>query len=137
MGFGAKTKGYLKDVKRNSTKRFMFNPETFNDKQQINFSVIESPCSNYPKFQYVGTKEKTISLELYLHGKAKDVKSWIDWLNKLLPTKKFDVPHEVIFAFGSYASTCVVTSIDRKFQDFDKNLNITRATISLSLTEVR
>ena len=64
MGFGAKTKGYLKDVKRNSTKRFMFNPETFNDKQQINFSVIESPCSNYPKFQYVGTKEKTISLEL-------------------------------------------------------------------------
>ena len=137
MGFGAKTKGYLKDTQRNSTKRFMFNPETFNDKQQVNFSVIQSPCSNYPKFQYVGTKEKTISLELYLHGKANDVKSWIDWLNNLLPKKRFDVPHEVIFAFGNYASTCIGTDITRKFEDFDKSLQTTRATIGLTLVEVK
>lgn len=136
MGLGAKTKGYLKDVQTNSVKRFMFNPENFNDKQQINFAIINSPCSNYPKFQYVGTKERTISLDLYLHGKKSEVKGWIDWIEKLKPKNKFDVPHEVIFAFGTYACTCVITDVSRKFQDFDEQLNVTRATIGLSLMEV-
>ena len=77
MGFGAKTKGYLKDVQTNQVKRFQFNPEKFSDKQKINFAIIESPCSSYPKFQYVGTKEKSISLDLFLHGKASEVEDWI------------------------------------------------------------
>lgn len=136
MGFGARTKGYLKDVQTNEVKRFMYNPSSFNDKQQINFSIIESPCSSYPKFQYVGTKEKTISLDLFLCGKANEVKSWIDWIEKLKPKRRFDVPHEVIFAFGTTACTCVITDINRKFEDFDTNLNVTKAEISLSLMEV-
>ncbi len=136
MGFGAKTKGYLKDVQTNQVKRFQFNPEKFSDKQKINFAIIESPCSSYPKFQYVGTKEKSISLDLFLHGKASEVEDWIKWIEKLKPKGRFDVPHEVIFAFGTIACTCVITDIDRKFEDFDPSLRVTKAIIGLSLLEV-
>ena len=103
MGVGARVKGYLKDTQTNEVKRFLYNPTSFSDKQQIDFVIIHSPCCSYPKYQYVGTREIQISLDLYLRGDNGEVQDWINWLDSLKPKSRFDTPHSIIFAFGQKA----------------------------------
>lgn len=137
MGKGARTKGYLKDLKRNAIKQFMFNPEMFSDSQAFNYAVISGPCSSYPNFQYTGTGERTISVQLFLYGDSDDIQSWMNFLEGLKPKKRFDAPSEVLFAFGNYVKRCVITNSVRDRLQFDTDLKATYMMVSLSLMEVQ
>ena len=134
---GATTKGYFKVKETGEIRKFQFNPEAFSDSQNFNYSVISSPCSSYPKFQYVGTGERTISLNLFLYGKKGEVNSYLSFLDSLKPKNRFDPPKIIIFAFGGDVKTCVITGISRTFNEFGKDLSITQADVTLNLTEVK
>ena len=45
---GAKTKGYIKNLKTGATKRFIFNPNTLKYDRQSNIIALDSPGVNYP-----------------------------------------------------------------------------------------
>lgn len=134
---GATTKGYFKVKSTGEVRQFQFNPENFSDSQNFNYTTISSPCSSYPKFQYVGTGEKTISLNLFLCGKRGQVQNYLNFLDSLKPQHRFDPPKIIIFAFGSYVSTCVITGISRNFNEFNNDLSVTQAEVTLNLTEVK
>lgn len=136
MGVGAKTKGYIKVVETGVVKNFQYNPSDFTDGQIFNYNILSSPCSNYPKFHYVGTGERSISLSLFIRGTKGEPQSYLDFFEGLKPKKRFDMPKLVIFAFGSYVKKCIITEIDRQFEDFNSDLSPKQVTISLSLTEV-
>lgn len=136
MGKGAEQKGYLKNLRDNSLMKFLYNPY-FSDSQKINYTVISSPCSSYPKVQYTGTSERTISLNLFLHDTGEKMRSHLQWFERIRPNSTFAPAPRLVFAFGKYCITCVVTDYQRQFTGFDKNLLCTDATISLSLMEVR
>lgn len=136
MGLGAKQKGYIKNKSTGEVKRFLYNPETIGDSRQINFAEISAPGSSYPKFQYVNSGARTMTLDLFLsdtkNGTARD---YIKFLDKFLPKgSRFQKPPILIFAFGTDVRECIVTSMDRTFTEFDSNLNVTRAEVSLQLT---
>lgn len=134
---GATTKGYFKVIDTGEVRQFQFNPESFSDSQNFNFSTISSPCSSYPKFQYVGTGERTISLNLFLYGKKGEVNSYLSFLDSLKPSGRFEPPKLIVFAFGGYVKTCIITGISRTFSEFGSNLSITQADVSLNLVEVK
>jgi len=136
MGRGARTKGYIKDLKRNAVKKFMYNPEMFSDSQAINYSIISGPCSSYPNFQYTGTGERVASVQLFLYGDSSEVNSWMRFLEGLRPKKKFDPPSQILFAMGDYVKKCVITNIVRDRLQFDSELKANYIVVSLSLMEV-
>lgn len=136
MGVGAKTKGYIKIIETGEVKKFQYNPSDFTDGQIFNYNILSSPCSDYPKFHYVGTGERTISLSLYVRGTKGEPQEYVKFFEGLKAKKRFDMPKLIIFAFGIYIKKCIITGIDRQFTEFDENLYPTEVTISLSLTEV-
>lgn len=136
MGVGAKTKGYIKVIETGEVKKFQYNPSEFTDGQVFNYNILSSPCSNYPKFHYVGTGERTISLSLYIRGTNGEPQDYVKFFEDLKAKKRFDMPKIIIFAFGTYIKKCIITGIDRQFTEFNEDLSPKEVTISLSLTEV-
>lgn len=136
MGVGAKTKGYIKVIETDEVKKFQYNPSEFTDGQIFNYNILSSPCSNYPKFHYVGTGERTISLSLYIRGTDGEPQDYVNFFEGLKAKKRFDMPKIIIFAFGTYIKKCIITSMDRQFTEFNEDLSPKEVTISLSLTEV-
>lgn len=135
MGVGAKKKGYIKNKSTGEVKNFLYNPSGYSDSRAVVFSEISSPGSSYPRFQYVKTGARTMTLELFLNNnKNGTVTDYLKFLEKFLPKgKKFQKPPILIFAMGSDVRECILTQLDRSFVEFDKNLNPTTATVSLSL----
>lgn len=135
MGVGAKKKGYIKNKTTGEVKNFLYNPSEYSDSRAVTFSEISSPGSSYPKFQYVKTGARTMTLELFLSNtKNGTVSDYIKFLEKFLPTgSKFQKPPIMIIAMGSDVRECILTQLDRNFVDFDSNLNPTTVTVSLSL----
>ena len=136
MGVGAKTKGYIKVVETGQIKKFQYNPSDFTDGQIFNYNILSSPCSNYPKFHYVGSGERTFSISLFIRGTKGEPQNYLDFFENLRAKGRFDMPKLVIFAFGNYVKKCIITEIDRQFTDFNEDLSPREVTISLSLTEV-
>lgn len=136
MGVGAQTKGYIKNKSTGEVKYFLFNPSGYEDSRGVEFSEISSPGSSYPRFQYVKTGARTMSLELFLTNTKKGtVASHLTFLEKFLPKgARFSKPPVLIFAMGSDVRECIVTNVDRQFLEFDTNLNPTKVTVNLSLT---
>ena len=136
MGVGALKKGYLKNKTTGEVKSFLFNPESISDSRTVNFSEINAPGSSYPIFQYVNTGARTMTLDLFLSNTTKGtVKTYLAFMEKFLPKgTKFSKPPILVLAMGSDVRECIVTSLNRNFTDFDKNLDVKRATISIGLT---
>ena len=135
MGVGAKKKGYIKNKTTGEVKRFLYNPSGYSDSRAVVFSEISSPGSSYPKFQYVKTGARTMTLELFLSNtKSGTVTDYLTFLEKFLPKgSQFQKPPICIIAMGSDVRECIITQLDRTFTDFDKDLTPTMVTVSLSL----
>ena len=136
MGVGAKTKGYIKVVENGEIKKFQYSHSNFTDGQIFNYNVLSSPCSNYPKFHYVGSGERTFSISLFIRGTKGEPQNYLDFFESLKAKGRFDMPKRVIVGFGNYVKKCIITEIDRQFTDFNEDLSPREVTISLSLTEV-
>lgn len=138
MGKGALKKGYLKNKSTGEVKAFLYNPSQFSDSRSVNFSEINAPGSSYPRYQYVNTGARTIPLELFLANTSKGtVKSFLDFLEKFLPKgSKFQKPPIMVVAMGTDVRECILTSLDRTFSDFDTNLNVTQAVVTLQLIQL-
>ena len=130
------TKGYLKINDTGKIEKFQYNPSALSETQNFNYSVISSPCSNYPKFVYTNTSEVTIPLELFLNGEAQ-VRRWISFIDSMLPKGRFDKPKTLTFAFGSTIRKVVCTSVAKDFTQFNSSLTPTQGYITFSLVEVR
>lgn len=135
MGTGAKKKGYLKNKSTGEVKSFLYNPSSISDSRSVNFSELNAPGSSYPRYQYVNSGARTMPLELFLANTSKgNVKSFLDFLEKFLPKgSKFQKPPIMIVAMGTDVRECILTSLDRSFTDFDTNLNVTQAVVTLQL----
>lgn len=135
MGVGAKKKGYIKNKTTGEVKNFLYNPSGFSDSRAVTFSEISSPGSSYPKYQYVKSGARTMTLDLFLSKTKKGtVSDYLKFLEKFLPTgAKFQKPPIMIVALGSDVRECILTQLDREFTDFDTELNPTMVTVSLSL----
>lgn len=137
MGAGAKIKGYIKNTKTGEIKSLMFNPETLSDSQSVKYKTFSSPCSSYPVVSYTGTGERTINVDIFLYGKPAEVQGWIDWINKdVNPKNQWDVPPVYIYALGTYVHNVVITSIKRKFDMWNEQLQLRQATLTISFMEV-
>lgn len=136
MGVGALKKGYIKNKTTGEVKSFLFNPESISDSRTVNFSEISAPGSSYPVFQYVNTGARTMSLNLFLANTSKGTaKEYLNFIDKFLPTgKKFSKPPILVIAMGTDVRECLLNSLNRTITDFETNLEIKRATITLNLT---
>lgn len=137
MGVGALQKGYLKNKSNGKVRRFLYNPESISDTRSVTFSEISAPGSSYPKFQYVSTGARTMTLDLFLSNtKYGTTKDYLKFIEEFLPKgKRFSKPPILVFAMGTDVRECLVTSVDRTFTDFDpKTLEVTRANVTLQLT---
>lgn len=130
------TKGYLKINDTNKIQKFQYNPNALTDSQSFNFSVVSSPCCNYPKFVYTGTSEVAIPLDLFLNGNDQ-IKLWEDFIKEFSPKGRFDKPKTLTFAFGSNIRKVVCTSISKQYEEFDSKLRPIRGYITMTLVEVR
>lgn len=133
-------KGYLKNEKTGTVKKFIFNPNSYQESRGVSYAVISAPGSSYPKFQYASGGVKSITFSLFLWGTNGSVQSYIDFLEELLPPKQcggnFSNPPTVLFAFGSQVTRCIVTNLDVDKQEFNTDLSVKQAVVNLSLTEV-
>ena len=130
------TKGYLKINDTGKIERFQFNPSSLSESQNFNYSVISSPCCNYPKFVYTNTSEVSIPLELFLHGESQ-VSRWLSFLDAIKPSGRFNKPKTLTFAFGSTIKKVICTSVAKDFTEFNSSLKPTQCYIAMSLVEVR
>lgn len=130
------TKGYLKINDTGRVEKFQYNPNLLTDSQSFNFSVVSSPCSNYPKFVYTGTSEVAIPLELFLVGNSQ-IKTWESFIKEFSPKGRFDKPKTLTFAFGSTIRKVVCTSISKEYTEFNNKLQPIQGYITMTLVEVR
>lgn len=139
MGVGALKKGYAKNKSTGEVRSFLFNPESISDSRAVNFGEINAPGSSYPTFQYVNTGARTLSLNLFLANTNKGtVKQYLKFIEQFLPTgKRFNKPPIMIIAMGTDVRECLVTSVNRNFTDFERNLDVKRATITINLTQIK
>ena len=138
MGVGATKKGYIKNKKTGKVKEFLFNPESVSDSRSVSFNEISSPGSSYPRFQYIKGEARSLSLNLFLRDTKKGtVKDYLSFLEGFLPTgSKFSKPPVLIFAMGSDVRECILTDLQRNYEMYDKNLNPTQVTVTLSLIQL-
>ena len=138
MGVGATKKGYIKNKSTGKVKEFLFNPESISDSRSVSFNEISSPGSSYPRFQYVKGEARSLSLNLFLRNTKKGtVKDYLDFLEGFLPKGgRFSKRPVLIFAMGSDVRECILTDYQRTFEEYDKNLNPTQVTVTLSLTQI-
>ena len=136
MGVGATNKGYMKVVETGKIKKFQFNPSGLSDSQVFDFASLRSPCSAYPKFQYVGTGERSFSLQLFLYGTKGEPQDYLNFFESLKPKNRFDMPKIIVIAMGSDVRTCIVTGISREISEYNADLSVKMAVVTLSLTEV-
>lgn len=142
MGKGAKTKGYLKDLKTGGIKKFIYNPNSFSTSRGAEYMEISSPGSSYPQFQYVRGEAKSVNLDLFLRSNNSwEVQSYVDFLNSLLPSEdsnsRFKKPNPVLFSFGSFVEKCIVLEVGVDYEDFDSSLNPTQAVAKLKLAVIK
>lgn len=137
------TKGYLENKKTGDIQRFQYNPETFSDKRQVTYAQIKSPGISYPRYQYIGGEARELTFELFVdeHEHKSGIKNWQTFFYNVLPTpnsgKRYTQPPTVLFAFGKYVQTCVVTNVDTQFTMFDKSLKAIRATFNVTLLVIQ
>lgn len=140
MGIGAKNKGYIKNKETGEVRRFLYNPSTISDSRVVNFSEINSPGGSYPKFQYVNSGARTFTLDLFLCNTASGdtVTDYLNFIEKFLPSgTRFKKPPVAIIVMGSDVRECLINQVDRALSDYDKNLVPTKASVSLSLTQLK
>lgn len=138
VGKGAKTKGYIKNLKTGSTKKFMFNPNTVSYSRQSDIKALDSPGVNYPVLVYGSMSERTIDVSLFLYGSS--TPSYISFLEGLQPSTAKNtsgVKHPLaLFVIGKKVRKVVVTDITVEETRWDKNLKCTEATVKLKMAEV-
>lgn len=139
MGVGARKKGYIKNKNTGVVKSFLYNPETYSDSRATIFSEIGSPGSSYPSFQYVKGGARNLTLDLFLTDtKNGTLKSYLDFLEGFLPKRgnKFSKPPILVFAMGKDVRECIVSQLDRSFEEFNSNLDPTKVMVTLTLIEL-
>nr|DAI99401.1 MAG TPA: Pvc1, Pvc9, Pvc11, Pvc12, Pvc4, Photorhabdus asymbiotica, PVC, contractile.5A [Caudoviricetes sp.] len=139
MGKGAKTKGYIKNLKTGTTKKFLFNPNTVTYNRQSSVKALDSPGVNYPVLAYGSTGERSVEVSLFLYGSS--TPEYISFLEGLQPstTKKntSGVTHPLaLFVVGKKVRKVVVTDVSVEETRWDKKLSCTEATVKLKMVEV-
>lgn len=138
MGQGARTKGYIKNLKTGVTQKFMFNPNSVTYDRKSNIKVLDSPGINYPVLTFGSTAERNVTVSLYLYGSS--TPSYISFLEGLQPStakSTSGITHPLaLFVIGTKVRKVVVTSISVEEKTWDSNLKCTQATVKLSMTEV-
>ena len=141
MGKGARTQGYFKNMATGDIKAFMFNPNMIQSTREANFIDFQGCGASYPKFQYTGGGAMEITFSLYLNGKASEVRSHIQFLDRLMPEinskAKFKIPPTVLFSFGEdFTHECIFTQLSKTHSQFDENLGTTEMTYDVKLKVV-
>lgn len=140
MGRGARTKGFIKNMKSGRIQSFLYNPAFYTTGRDIEYSEINSPGSSYPKFQYVGGRAKSIGIEIFLYGHRGEPKNFINFLNDFLPREDsnamFRHPPLMMFAFGTYIKQCILESYQEEYLDFNTDLTPRVVVVRLSLKVV-
>lgn len=138
MGKGAKTKGYIKNLKTGTTKKFLFNPNTVTYSRQSGIKALDSPGVNYPVLSYGSMGERAIEVSLFLYGSS--TPSYISFLEGLQPSTAKNtsgVTHPLaLFVIGKKVRKVVVTDVSVEEKSWDKNLSCTEATVKLKMVEV-
>ena len=138
MGKGAKTKGFIKNLKTGTTKKFLFNPNSLTYNRQSGIKALDSPGVNYPVLVYGSMSERTLDVSLFLHGNS--TPSYISFLEGLQPSSAPNtsgVKHPLaLFVIGKTVRKVVVTDITVEETKWDKNLSCTEATVKLKMAEV-
>ena len=135
---GARTKGYIKNLKTGKTKKFLFNPNNIAYDRQSNIILLDSPGVNYPVAVYGSTKERNIEVSLFLYGTS--TPSYITFLEGLQPstakTTKGVTHPLALFVIGKKVRKVAVCDISVEEQMWDAKLNCTQATVKLKMVEV-
>lgn len=137
---GAKTKGYIKNLKTNIIKSFMYNPTSFSTSRTVSFGELTSPGISYPKFQYIAGQVRTISIQIFLNGEPSSVVDYVGYYEGLLPSEKsgdvYNAPPVILFAFGSFIKKCLVESVNTEYMSFTDTLQPKTVIITLSMKVV-
>lgn len=142
-GKGAKTKGWLQNVKTKSKLSFQYNPETLTYGRSATYSEIVSPGMSYPITAYSHGNAREFPSELFLYDKPYSGlidKTVVSFLDACLPpednTSGFTSPPQVLFCYGTFIKKCVLLSYECSVTESDSKGNPVVATISLSFRQV-
>lgn len=136
MGKGAKNKAYIKVVDTGEIKELQYNPDNFSDDQSFHYTAIYSPCGKYPMFTYTDTGELGFSLKVFVYGVNGEPQSFINFFDSLKAQGRFDMPKQIIFAYGNYVKKCVITKMKRDFKQFNEDLTPKEVVFDLTVMEV-
>lgn len=121
-------------------KPFIYNPTSFRDTINVEYSEIKSPGISYPIPQYAGGSLRTIEFTLYFNTKGVNIDSnairgWINFLNNYLPKadSQYSKPKILEFAFGWFVKNTYLKSMHPEYLAFSHDLQPTEVSIPITL----
>lgn len=134
---GAKTKGWVKNMKTGKKMSFQFNPETLDYGRGAVYSDASSPGRPYPKIQFVRGDIRKFTVDLMLHDKPYSglILKYIDFFNALLPPEKnikgYTRPPQVTYCQGYFIKKCVLEHLNVHVEEMNGNGKPLYATLTL------
>lgn len=139
---GAKTKGYIKNLKTGKTMKFQFNPENFEYSRGVTYSEIVSPGMSYPDTQFVHGNIRSFPVELFLYDKphTRVINKFMSFIGGFLTpetnTPNYTKPPEMLFCYGYFIRRCVLEDLNIKIEEYDEWGQPTMARFTLQLRQV-
>ena len=143
MGKGAKTKGYVQNLKTNKMIKFLYNPEGFEYGYSAEYAVIKAPGSPHPVYQFVGGNERTLTTTLLIDCREtgyEKFKQYTDFFGQWHPVNSgvntFNPSPPALFGMGWFIKKVIIKELNWRFLLFDKDLNPIRAELDLTMETI-
>lgn len=139
---GAKTKGYIKNLKDGKTMKFQFNPENLHYSRGVTYADIIAPGMCYPATQFVHGNIRTFTVELFMYDKPYTgvINDNMLFIGKFLTPetnpKDYVKPPEMLFCYGYFIRRCVLEDLDILVEEMDESGRPTQARYTLTLRQV-
>ncbi|GGK63432.1 hypothetical protein [Ornithinimicrobium pekingense] len=123
-----------------------FNPEEYTLNRESSFAQLTVPGLSAPIVQFVAGNAQTVELELLVDttvdspagGPGSDVRALVGQVTALMDIDPgLHAPPPVIFAWGKFTFTCVVTRVAQKYVLFRADGTPVRARLTVGLSEYR
>lgn len=139
---GARTKGYIKNLKTGTIMKFQYNPEAFEYSRSATYSEMASPGMSYPVLQYVHGNSRSFPIELFMFDKPYSgvIPKQKSFYEGLLPPETnsitYTMPPTALFAYGDFIKKVVVEDLAIKIEEYNQNGNPIMARFTLTLRQV-
>ena len=144
-------RGHLCNLSTGESIEFLLNPTQFNEKVTVNYNRLQIPGLSHQVLQFINTANTTLPVEFYLDkffarkvSSDPDILDFKKFLQALtVPTAGAEdvvggAPPRALFIWPALVSlTCVLTSLEFRYQQFGANSHVLVYTARTNFEEIR